>query len=78
MMNCDVDLEHFFANIYGSQAVKYYSRYGDEKAIQYLRQALEWLNREIDHSAWDIDTRKIRDKILEILPDRLQSHTIPN
>lgn len=70
--------KRFHANIYGSQAVKYYSRYGDEKAIQYLRQALEWLNREIDHSAWDIETRKIRDKILEILPDRLQSHTIPN
>ena len=58
--------KRFHANVYGSQAIKYYSRYGDEKAVQYLRQALLWLNREIDHSAWDIETRKIRDEILDI------------
>lgn len=56
--------KRFHANVYGSQAIKYFKRYGDEKAKQYLRQALEWLNKEIDHSLWDVETRKIRDEIL--------------
>lgn len=58
--------KRFHANIYGSQAIKYYKRYGDEKAAQYINQALEWLNKEIDHSVWDVETRKIRDEILEL------------
>ena len=56
--------KRFHANVYGSQAIKYYKRYGDDKATQYLNQALEWLNKEIDHSIWDVETRKIRDEIL--------------
>lgn len=55
--------KRFHANVYGSQAVKYYKRYGDEKAKQYLQQALNWLNKEIDHSVWDVETRMIRDEI---------------
>lgn len=42
-----------------------------DKLNPYLRQALEWLNREMDHSAWDIETRKIRDEILDISPGLL-------
>ena len=56
--------KRFHANVYGSQAIKYFKRYGDEKAKQYLQQAVEWLNKEIDHSVWDVETRKIRDEIL--------------
>lgn len=59
--------KRFHANVYGSQAIKYFKRYGDDKAKQYLQQALEWLNKEIDHSVWDIETRKIRDEIMLLL-----------
>lgn len=59
--------KRFHANVYGTQAIKYFRKYGDTKANQYLLQALEWLNREMDHSAWDVETRKIRDEILEIV-----------
>lgn len=58
--------KRFHANVYGSQAIKYFKRYGDERAAQYLHQALDWLNKEIDHSVWDVETRKIRDEILEM------------
>lgn len=58
--------KRFHANVYGSQAIKYYKKYSDEKANHYLNQALEWLNKEIDHSVWDVETRKIRDEILEL------------
>lgn len=59
--------KRFHANVYGSQSIKYYNRYRDEKAIRYLQQALEWLNKEIDHSLWDVETRKIRDEIQSLL-----------
>ena len=55
--------KRFHANVYGSQSIKYYNRYRDEKSIHYLHQALDWINKEIDHSLWDVDTRKIRDEI---------------
>lgn len=58
--------KRFHANVYGSQAIKYYKKYSDEKADYYLNQALEWLNKEIDHSVWDVETRKIRDEILDL------------
>ncbi len=58
--------KRFHANVYGSQAIKYYKKYSDEKADHYLKQALEWLNKEIDHSVWDVETRKIRDEILDL------------
>lgn len=58
--------KRFHANVFGSQAIKYFKKYRDEQAIQYLQQALNWLNKEIDHSAWDIETRSIRDEILSL------------
>lgn len=59
--------KRFHANVYGSQSIKYYNRYSDDKAKQYLQQALEWLNKEIDHSLWDVETRRIRDEIQSLV-----------
>ena len=59
--------KRFHAQAYGTQAISYYERFKDEIAKGYLEQAEKWLNSEIDHSAWDTDTRKLRDKIKSIL-----------
>ena len=59
--------KRFHANTYGNQAIKYYERFQDNKSLEYLNQALEWLNREADNSAWDLDTRKIRDQVKNII-----------
>ena len=64
-MNSD-SRKRFHANVYGSQAIKYYKRFKDEKARQYLLQAVDWLNKEIDHSVWDVETRRIRDEIMSM------------
>ncbi len=59
--------KRFHANTYGQQAKKYYERYKDDKAIMYLKQALLWLNQEIEVSSWDLETRKLKDSINSIL-----------
>lgn len=65
-MNTD-SRKRFHANIYGNQAIKYFNKYRDEKSREYLNQALIWLNKVIDHSAWDVDSRRIRDEIKSML-----------
>lgn len=55
--------KRFHANTYGSQAVRYYERFRDKIAEQYLHQAILWLNQEVDVSNWDVDTRCLRDQI---------------
>lgn len=59
--------KRFHAQAYGTQAISYYGRFKDDIAKGYLKQAEKWLNSEIDHSAWDTETRKLRDKIRAIL-----------
>lgn len=65
-MNADAR-KRFHANTYGTQAIRYYERFRDDQAKQYLSQAILWLNQESDVSYWDGDTRKLRDKIKSIL-----------
>ena len=59
--------KRFHAQAYGSQAIQYYERFRDDVAKVYLQQAERWLNEEVDHSAWDTDTRRLRDRIRNIL-----------
>ncbi len=59
--------KRFHAHAYGRQAIQYYNRFQDDQAKVYLRQAEDWLNKEVDNSAWDIETRKLRDQIKDII-----------
>lgn len=59
--------KRFHAQAYGTQAIQYYEKFRDDIGERYLRQAEMWLNSEVDHSAWDADTRKLRDRIRELL-----------
>lgn len=57
----------FHAITYADQAVKYYHKYGTEKAISYLKQAQSWLNSEREEHKWDRDIRKRLISIEDIL-----------
>lgn len=59
--------KRFHAHTYGRQAIEYHNRFHDEYSVKYLNQALQWLNDEIDQSAWDHETRRIKEKIMDIL-----------
>ena len=55
--------KRFHAVTYGKQAILYYNKYNDNKALSYLQQAKEWLSREIDHSAWDLEVKQVYEQI---------------
>ena len=57
----------FHAITYADQAIKYYHKYGTEKAISYLKQAQTWLNSEREEHKWDRDVRKRISLIEDIL-----------
>lgn len=59
--------KRFHADTFGRQAIRYFNRYGDEKALSYLQQALTWLSMEVNNSQWDDELRATRDKISSIL-----------
>lgn len=56
----------FHACTYGSQAIKYYARYHDERAIGYLKQAELWLKSELKQAHWDIELKTILSQIQQI------------
>lgn len=59
--------KRFHADTYGRQAIRYYNRYGDDKAIEYLHQASVWLSNELRLSQWDNDLRETKERIDEML-----------
>lgn len=65
-MNAD-SRKRFHAHTYGRQAIEYHNRFNDESSVKYLTQALQWLNDEMDQSAWDHETRKIKERIIDIM-----------
>ena len=57
----------FHAKTYADQAVRYYNKYGNDRAVSYLNQAKLWLEKEIQERGWDYDVRKQLVKIDDIL-----------
>ena len=59
--------KRFHAITYGKQAIQYFIKFGDEQASEYLLQAKIWLSTEIDHSAWDIETKQVYEQVMSYL-----------
>ena len=57
----------FHAKTYADQAVRYYNKYGNDRAVSYLKQAKLWLEKEIQERGWDYDVKKQFGKINDIL-----------
>lgn len=57
----------FHAKTYADQAIRYYNKYGNNRAVSYLEQAKLWLEKEIQERGWDYDVKKQHGKINDIL-----------
>ena len=57
----------FHANTYGRQAIRYFQKYPDEQGLAYLQKSLAWLEREIKDNSWDIEIRKTRESVLQVI-----------
>lgn len=57
----------FHATTYANQAIKYYNKYGNEKSMEYLRQASKWLKEEQESKPWHYELKALRKRLDEIL-----------
>lgn len=57
----------FHAKTYADQAVRYYKKYNNDKAIEYLKQAQIWLKEEIANNPWAYDLKMYITKVNDIL-----------
>ena len=53
----------FHARTYADQALRYYRKYNNTKAIEYLKQSQEWLQGEIGNKAWEYDLKSLLQKV---------------
>ena len=65
-MNAD-SRKRFHARIYASQAVQYYGRFNDEKAVSYLKTARSWLVKIVKSNTWDDESEKALAKLNEMI-----------
>ena len=65
-MNAD-SRKRFHARIYASQAMLYYRRFNDEKAVGYLKIARGWLEKIVKSNTWDDESEKSLAKLNEMI-----------
>lgn len=65
-MNAD-SRKRFHARIYASQAMLYYGRFNDEKAVGYLKTARGWLDKIVKSNTWDDESEKSLAKLNEMI-----------
>ena len=65
-MNADLR-KRFHARIYASQAIQYYGRFNDEKAVCYLKTAHNWLDKIVKSNTWDDESEKALAKLNEMI-----------
>ena len=65
-MNADLR-KRFHARIYASQAIQYYGKFNDEKAVCYLKTAHNWLDKIVKSNTWDDESEKALAKLNEMI-----------
>jgi len=65
-MNAD-SRKRFHALIYANQAIQYYGRFNDEKAVSYLKTAHGWLDNIVKSNTWDDESEKALAKLNEMI-----------
>ena len=53
----------FHAKTYADQAIRYYKKYNNEKAINYLKRSEVWLKEEIATNPWAYDLKSYMPKV---------------
>ena len=59
--------KRFHARIYASQAILYYKRFNDEKAVSYLKTARSWLEKIVKSNTWDDESEKVLAKLNKMI-----------
>jgi hypothetical protein len=59
--------KRFHARIYATQAIQYYGRFNDEKAVSYLKTARGWLEEIVKSQTWDDESEKSLEKLNEMI-----------
>ena len=57
----------FHAKTYADQAIRYYKKYNNDKAINYLKQSLTWLKEEIATNPWAYDLKSYMSNVNDAL-----------
>ena len=57
----------FYAKTYADQAIRYYKKYNNDKAIYYLKQSLAWLKEEIATNPWAYDLKSYMSNVNDVL-----------
>lgn len=57
----------FHAKTYADQAIRYYKKYNNDKAIYYLKQSLAWLKEEIATNPWAYDLKSYMSNVNDAL-----------
>lgn len=57
----------FHATTYAEQALLYYKKYNNDKAISYLQQSKEWLEGELKENSWAYNLKELLSKTKSIL-----------
>ena len=65
-MNAD-SRKRFHARIYASQAILYYGRFNDEKAVYYLKTARSWLEKIVKSNTWDDESENALANLNEMI-----------
>lgn len=55
------------AKTYADQAIRYYKKYNNDKALNYLKQSQAWLKEEIATSPWAYDLKSYMTKVNDAL-----------
>lgn len=50
----------FHAVVYAKQAIRYFNKVNEEKTINYLRQAKDWITEELKHNHWSYELKDIK------------------
>lgn len=61
------DRKNYHVETFAKQAIDYFNKYQDERAIAYLRTAESWLLRESERSEWNNYLRRRLKKVQEII-----------
>lgn len=57
----------FHAKTYADQALRYYTKFNNDRAVEYLNNAKTWISEEIKDKDWAFDLRRILEKLNQAL-----------
>lgn len=57
----------FHAKTYAEQALRYFNKYNNEKAVVYLELSYSWLKEEIKNKAWAYDLKSLLQDLQEVI-----------